>query len=134
MYYAGNDTTFIRGASTNFPSLKLLEFDLSWDHVGIDQTNFDRAMKQAIRNREWRHAVKDALEQRFPDGMVEAVFELQKMRREFRVLLHWRLAYRFVEFAGECDLDEWVLHVRDPDGASGNVYDIRQDPMFYEMS
>lgn len=61
--------------------------------------------------------MKDALEQRFPEGMVEAVFELQKMglssshgngggrvsggTRGFRVLLHWRLAYRFVEFCGE---------------------------------
>lgn len=147
IYYAGNDSTFIRGVEAQFPNLKTLEFDLSWDHVGIDQTNFDRAMKQAIRNREWRHAVKDALEQRFPDGMVEAVFDLQKrglstavggqggtFGRHFRVQLHWKLAYRFVEFCGECDLDEWVLHVRDPDGKSKNVYDIRQDPMFYEMS
>lgn len=147
IYYAGNDPQFMRGAESHFPSLKVLEFDLSWDHVGIDQTNFDRAMKQAIRNREWRHAIKDALEQRFPDGMVEAVFDMQKrglsaaaggqggtFGRHFRVLLHWRLAYRFVEFYGECDIDEWVLHVRDPDGASRNIYDIRQDPMFYEMS
>lgn len=107
-------------------------------------------MKHAIRNREWRHAIKDALEQRFPEGMVGAVFELQKMGRKergFEMRLHWRLAYRFVEFVGGCDLDEWVLRVWDPEkggggvGGSvgegrvvGNVYEIRQDPMFYEMS
>lgn len=147
IYYAGNDSVFFRGVESQFPCLKLLEFDLSWDHVGMDQTNFDRAMKHAIRGREWRHAIKDAIAQRFPDGMVEAIFELQKRGlsskagghggapgRSFRVLLHWRLAYRFVEFVGECDLDEWVLRVRDPDGTSKNVYEIRQDPMFYEMS
>ncbi|KAK5937149.1 hypothetical protein PMZ80_010690 [Knufia obscura] len=136
IFYAGNDHAFIRDVGKIFPNLKLFEFCLSWDHLGNDQINFDRAMKYAIRNREWRHAVKDALEQRFPDGMVRAVWELQKSSstpRGFKVLLHWRLGYRFIEFLGECDLDEWILHVRDPEGASKNVYDIRQDPLFFEM-
>lgn len=136
VFYTGNDHVLIRGIGSVFPNLKSFEFDLSWDHVGVDQTNFDRAMRYAIRNRDWRHAIKDALEQRFPDGMVHAVWELQKpsqAQRGFHVLLHWRLAYRFIEFLGECDLDEWILHVRDPEGNSKNVYDIRQDPLFFEM-
>lgn len=149
--YAGNDQQLIRRVGSLFPNLKHFEFDLGWDHMGYDQTNFDRAMKFTIRHKEWRHAIKDALEQRFPDGMVHAVFELQKYlshanlrtgtlsnsevrsSQGFKVVLHWRLAWRFIEFMGECDLDEWILRVRDPDGTSKNVYDIRQDPLFYEM-
>ncbi|KAJ9660203.1 hypothetical protein H2198_002709 [Neophaeococcomyces mojaviensis] len=150
IHYAGNDASFIRTVADIFPNLELLEFDLNWDHLGNDQTNFDRAMKHAMRNREWRHAIKDALEQRFPDGMTRSVWDLQKMvrrseagsdeaegrrngERRFRVVLLWKLAYRFVEFEGECDFDEWVLRVRDPEGTSKNVYEIRQDPLFFEM-
>lgn len=136
VFYAGNDHVLIGDIGSVFPSLKSFEFDLSWDHLGVDQTNFDRAMRYAIRNRDWRHAIKDALEQRFPGGMVHAIWELQKSsqtQRGFSVLLHWRLAYRFIEFLGECELDEWILHVRDPEGNSKNVYEIRQDPLFFEM-
>ena len=141
--YAGNDQQLIRMVGKVFPGLKCFEFDLGWDHLGVDQTNYDRAMKFLIRHREWRHAVKDALEQRFPDGMVHAVFDLQKQLRDrkddhgtvpsLRVVLHWQLAWRFIEFIGDCDLDEWVLRVRDSDGNSKNIYDIRQDPLFHEI-
>jgi len=136
VYYAGNDHHVVRNIGKVFPNLKSFELDLSWDHLGVDQTNFDRAMKYAIRNSEWRHAIKDALEQRFPDGMVHAIWELQRSsqaQRGFSVVLHWRLAYRFIEFLGWCELDEWILHVRDPEGTSKNVYDIRQDPLFFEI-
>lgn len=150
VHYAGNDAQLVRSVGSIFPNLVRFEFDLNWDHLGVDQTNFDRAMKYALRNREWRHAIKDALEYRFPDGMTRAVWDLQKTWRSdnedilvagveekggrcFQVMLLWRLAYRFVEFEGQCDLDEWVLKVWDPDGRSKNVYDIRQDPLFFEM-
>lgn len=137
IYYAGSDARVMHQLPDLFPDLKTCEFDLDWDHLGSDQTNFDRAMKYAIRNREWRHAIEDALDQRFPDEMKAAIIELrnylkdqqnqQKTRTLFKVILHWRLAYRFVEFEGECDLAEWILRVRDPDGVSKNVYEIRQD-------
>lgn len=136
VYYAGSDHKLVGNISKIFPNLKSFEFDLGWDHLGMDQTNFDRAMKYAIRNREWRHAIKDALEQRFPDGMVHTIWDLQRSsptQRGFSVLLHWRLAYRFIEFLGECEVDEWILRVRDPEANSKNVYDIRQDPLFFEI-
>lgn len=134
--YQGNDANFIRQIGDIFPRLEHLDFDLSWDHLNADEPDFDQVMKYALANRDWGDAVKDALEQRFPDGMVHAVWDLQKTskaQRGFQVLLHWRLAYRFVEFEGECDLDAWILHVRDPGGQSKNVYHIRQDPLFFEM-
>lgn len=137
IYYAGTDPHFIRNLNVTFPALKSFEFDLGWDHVGADQTNFDHAMRRLIRHRDWRNAMKDALDQRFSGGMARAVFEIQKLgpTRGFRFVLHWVLAWRFIDFVGECDLDEWILHVKDPapDG-SKNVYDIKQEPLFYEMS
>lgn len=157
--YTGTDPlvlTTLCAPTTPFPRLELLEFDLAWDHHPSDQTNWDRAVKYALRDRGWRRAVEDALRERMGEDVRGAlkrlredlkgrerkrerererdcgvgVYDQQQHRKSnFRVLLLWQLGYRFVEFVGECDLVEWVLRVRDPDGVSANVYEVRQDEM-----
>lgn len=139
VYYAGNEPAFVRTISHTFPSLKSFEFDLDWDHAPGDQTNFDYAIKYLKRHKEWQHIVKSAFEIRFPDGMARAVFDLQKQgpARGFPVTLHWRIGWRFLEFAGDCDLDEWCLQVYNADllGTDAHIpkHYFKQESMFYEM-
>lgn len=139
VFYAGNDPDLIRNVSTLFPALTSFEFDLDWDHSPGDQTNFDYAIKYLKRHKEWRTAIKDAVDQRFPNGMTRAVFDLQKQgpARGFPVTLHWRVGWRFLEFAGDTDLDEWVLRLYNADliervGLLEKHY-FKQDPIFHEM-
>lgn len=82
------------------PNLKVFEMSLFYDFFHSDQTNFERAMRYALRYGEWKHAIQDALDHRFPTGMRDAVAVLRHMGpdRGFQVKLHWRMGYRFVEF------------------------------------
>lgn len=139
VFYAGNDPALIRNVAHVFPALTSFEFDLDWDHAPGDQTNFNYAIKYLKRHREWRNAIRDAVDQRFPSGMTRALFDLQKQgpARGFPVTLQWRIGWRFLEFAGTCDLDEWVLGLYNADliGQSGSLekHYFKQDPIYHEM-
>lgn len=98
IYYTGTDPTFLdilaplpistNTGNTNrsvlFPRLSLLELDLGWDHYPSDQTNWDRAVKYALRDRGWRRAIEDAIRERIGEEMRVAVRDLRRrlVRRE----------------------------------------------------
>lgn len=147
--YTDRDVDFIRNPRALFPNLKLLEWDIGYDHLNSswNDTITGSVLKHMQRNGNLRHTIKDYLERDYHStAIIHALFGLQKLGRErrgFEVAITWSLGYRYIRFDGTCDLDEWILKVHDAevdndkDDAAvkdGKVYDIPQDPLFCEMS
>ena len=72
-----------------------------------------------------------------PPSPVVNIFLACSPARGFPVTLHWRIGWRFLEFAGDCDLDEWCLQVYNADllGTDAHIpkHYFKQESMFYEM-
>lgn len=137
--YQGRDIDFVRTPAGYFPNLKLLELDVGYDHFGVDHTHIGRAIRQIKRSGELRSTIKDYWEKQYRCGVkaTRALFELQKLgrvERGFEVMIRWALGYRFLEFIGTCDLDEWILKIHDAEVDGGEIYEIPQDPLFCEMA